>query len=167
MRRIRFEDYQDECAELALLKEEIRSLREKIEEQERGISSVTSVLLDSLFRPLNKDVRVDDNSLNNLYIKFINLYYDYRRIYGETEIEDDIIMIQKDDEKLHDLKRSLDEKKGLYKSKRQQIIDNIYKVFYSDLGIQNSEGYILAAQFTDEMIEHIGKAKQKVKKHEK
>ena len=113
MRRIRFEDYQDECAELALLKEEIRSLREKIEEQERGISSVTSVLLDSLFRPLNKDVRVDDNSLNNIYIKFINLYYDYRRIYGETEIEDDIIMIQKDDEKLHDLKRSLDEKKSL------------------------------------------------------
>lgn len=168
MRRIIFENYRDKCAYLVLLKKEIKSLNEEIENLEKTIFSMTSVVMESLFKPLNNDVQIDYNSLNMLYIKFINLYYDCRRIYGETALDDDINIIQTDDEKLHKLKKELDSKKLLYKSKRKEIIEDIYKKFYGDLGIQNSEGYILAAQLTDEMIKYLGMPiNEKVKKLEK
>lgn len=156
MRRIIFERYQDECINLVLLKRDIEHLKSEISELEESIASVKRVLLENLFKPANENAEMDDNKLNMLYMRFINLYYDFVRFYGDTALDDDIKMILDDVNRVADLKKELTAKRSMYKAERDKIIKDVYSKLYGDLGIENQEGHIVASQVTDEIIKYVG-----------
>ena len=156
MRRIIFERYQDECIKLISLKSDIEHLKSEISELEESIASVKRVLLENLFKPANENAEMDDNKLNMLYMRFITLYYDFVRFYGDTVLDDDIKMILDDVNRVADLKKELTAKRSMYKAERDKIIKDVYSKLYGDLGIENQEGHIVASQVTDEIIKYVG-----------
>ena len=183
MRRIIFERYQDECINLVLLKRDIEHLKSEISELEESMASVKRVLLENLFKPADENAEIDDNKLNMLYMRFINLYYDFVRFYGDeiddnklnmlymrfinlyydfvrfygdTALDDDIKMILDDVNRVADLKKELTAKRSMYKAERDKIIKDVYSKLYGDLGIENQEGHIVASQVTDEIIKYVG-----------